>query len=166
MNEIDAAVLLIMGIAAVRGYVRGLLRESFGAAGLVCGIIAGLGYSQQLAQFIVEKGWLRPVEAPFVAAPVLFVAVYFVATMLGLLAHRVARALLLGGVDRAGGVLSGLLRGVALCGLLLALAAHILPKDSLRLVETSRFGKPLTDLGMWIVDAGRRLAPETAGRSV
>lgn len=166
MNQVDAAVLLILGLAAVRGYVRGILRESFGVLGLVGGIVAGLAYSQQLSDVLVSRGFLRGVEAPFVAAPMLFVGVYLVATILGLLAHRLAKTFFLGGLDRIGGIAFGLVRGLALSGLLLALASQWLPKDYLQLVDASKSGTSLTKLGMVIVDAGRRIAPQSVGRSI
>jgi membrane protein required for colicin V production len=166
MNPVDAGVMLILGLGAVRGYIRGILRESFGVIGLVAGIVAGLALSPQLGDELVARGLLRPVEAPLVAAPLLFCGVYLAATLLGLLANRLAKTLFLGGVDRAGGIAFGLARGVAVCGLLLALAAHILPKDYLQFVEGSRSGKWLTGLGMTIVDTGRRFAPTAPGRSI
>ena len=166
MNPVDGVVLLVLGLGAVRGYVRGILRESFGAVGLVLGIVGALGFSPQLGDEFIARGWLKPVEAPLVAAPVIFIGVYAIATLLGLLAHRLAKSLFLGAVDRAGGIVFGLARGAAVCALLLALAAHIMPKDYLQMVDESRSGRWLTTLGMGIVDTGRRIAPPHPGRSV
>ena len=45
-------------------------------------------------------------------------------------------------------------RWPSICALLLALAAHILPAQLLAVVKTSRFGAPLTDIGMRIVEPG------------
>lgn len=163
---VDAGIVLVLGIAAVRGYVRGILRETFGMIGLIGGILAGLAYSQQLGNILIERHWLREVEAPLVAAPVIFITVYLLATILGMIAHTLAKTFLLGGIDRLGGVLFGLARGVAVCGLLLALLIHILPKDLLKMVDQSRLGPQLTTLGMTMVDAGRKFTPPEVRGSI
>jgi membrane protein required for colicin V production len=167
VNQIDALLLVVLVPFALRGWVRGFCRETFGFGGLVGGVVLAAAGGPPLAAAIESRGWLSPLGAR-VAAPVgLYVATVATAHVLGVLAERLARALLLGGVNKIAGLSFGALKGAALIGFGLLLMQRIVPSATLdEVVASSRLASPLTRLAAGIVDAGRGLSTRPHGQSI
>jgi membrane protein required for colicin V production len=167
VNQIDALLLVFLIPFAVRGWGRGFCRESLGLGGLVGGVLLAAAAGPPLAFTLSSHGLLSALLAPFAAPVALFLAAVVVAHLLGALAARLARALLLGGVDRTAGLLFGALKAATLVGFALLLVQRVVPSTTLtQLVAGSRLASPLTRLAAGIVDVGRGLGPRPHGQSV
>ena len=90
-----------------------------------------------------------------------------VAALLGRIADGVARALLLGGVNRLAGALFGCAKGAAVLGFALLVFEQVAPSSALRnVIASSRLGRPLEQIAGTVVQKGRQLGAAGAERQV
>ena len=163
MNQLDALLLILLVPFALRGWWRGFGRESLGLAGLFAGALAAAAAGPVLAKMLGDAHLVPPAFALPVAWGAIFVAAWAVAAILGAVADRVVRAMLLGGVNRLAGAAFGAAKGAVVLGFGLLVAEHSLPSTSLRtVVARSRLGRPLEQLAGSVVERGRGLRPAPA----
>lgn len=167
MNQVDALLLVVLVPFALRGWVRGFCRETLGLGGLVGGVLLAAAGGPPLAAALIARGWLSPLAAHAAASAGLFMAAVATAHVLGGVTERLARALLLGGVNRVAGLLFGTLKGAALVGFGLLLVQRVAPSGTLdEVVAGSRLASPLTRLAAGIFEAGRGLGVRPHGQAV
>jgi len=165
VNQVDVLLLVLLTPFALRGYFRGFCRESLGLIGVIGGVLAAAAFGSVLARALL--GWKVP--APF-AAPAAFALIFLAATTLamlvGMLADRVARALLLGGVNRAAGAAFGSAKGATLLGFVLLFAHRFVPSPSFaQELDGSRIGRPLMEIASSVLEAGRSIADAPSRRT-
>ncbi len=122
MTFVDILIWVILVAFMVKGFTKGLVREVCALLGLVAGAWAAFKYYPSLAEAI------RPlIRLPHFASVVISFALIYV--ILGLLFYLfghlltvVLKVMLLGGVNRIGGIIFGGLEGAFLLSILLALA--------------------------------------------
>lgn len=131
MNLVDLAILILLALSGLVGYVRGLVREALGLAawGGALFIASPLGlfpYVQPVAR--------RLVADPALADPAAFGAVFLVVLVLLWIVARVAsdgvRASRLGGLDRTLGLVFGAARGAVLVVVAYIVAGLAVPVDA------------------------------------
>jgi membrane protein required for colicin V production len=160
VNQVDVVLLVLLVPFAIRGWWRGFFRETLALAGLVGGVLAASAGGTAVAAEVAAVTRLSPLAARIVAIVGLFLAVYLAAYLAGLVAERLARAVALGGLNRAAGLAFGVAKGGVLLGVGLSLVQQLAPSRQLdALVDGSRVGRPLTRLAQHVVAAGRALAP-------
>jgi len=156
VSPLDVLLLILLVPFTVRGWWRGFCRESLGLVGLVVGALAAAATGPELASLLRARGFLPPVAALPVAWALILLAAWVAAGLLGLLADRLARALLLGGLNRLAGALFGSLKGAALLGFALLLTEQVVPSPTLtKLIAASRLGRPLEQVAVGVVRTGR-----------
>jgi membrane protein required for colicin V production len=163
VNQVDVILLVLLLPFALRGLFRGLLREAAALIGLVVGVVVAAQRWTELAPVLVERFGVSAQTASIVAPAAIFLAVYLVALLIGAIAHRLARTLFLGPVDRTAGFVFGAAKGAAVCGFALLVAQRLVPGPTLsELIAGSRFAMPLMQLASSIAQRGGPLA--AAGR--
>ncbi len=162
MNQMDVVLLVLLVPFALRGLFRGLLREAAALVGLVVGVVVAADRWAELAPVLVDRFGVSPQTASIVAPAAVFLAVYLAAVLIGALAHRLARTLFLGPVDRTAGFVFGAAKGAAVCGFALLVAQRLVPGPTLsELIAGSRVAMPLMQMASTIAQHGGPLA---AGR--
>jgi membrane protein required for colicin V production len=158
VNQLDALLLVVVVAFGLRGWWRGLCRETLALVGLFGGALAASAAGPQVAGAIVARKLLPPPVALPVAWAAVFLAAWVVAGIVGHVADRVARAFFLGGVNHAAGALFGSLKGAVLVGFALLLVEHAFPSPHLEeVIATSRLGRPLEHIADSVVATGREL---------
>ena len=162
MNVIDMIILVILCFFAVKGLIRGLVNEAATLAGLVVG------------------GWLAYRYYPSLAAPISgflhmpahlasFLAFIFILLLTGICAHVIGniitaalRLVLLGSLNRLGGVLLGTAEGAFLLCMVFSIATSaFMPekiRDNIRSSEPANLLAVTGDrfLSKWRADTVRR----------
>ena len=157
MNQVDALLLLLLTPFALRGYWRGLCREVFGLAGLVGGAAAAGSGSLALAAILTARQTVPPAAARPVAFAAIFLATVIAARLLGLLADRLVRAVLLGGVNRVAGAAFGFAKGAAVAAVLLLAVQRLVPsREAQELIGHSTLGRPLLRVAEGLLGSVRR----------
>ncbi len=128
---LDFVVLLILGIAFVRGVLRGLLREAFSVAALAAACLMVTLFYGDAAEWLlrVTQGRIGEVGAPWIGGALLGIVTIGVVTLLGRLLRRGARFAGLGWADRTGGALLGSAEGVLVAAVILSLLGQAIGRD-------------------------------------
>lgn len=144
MNVVDAVVLAMALFLGLRGLRRGLIRAVFGFAGWLGGFAAAFYLVGDLAPIAAERYELRPEVAALIVFLVTFAVVFVAASLVGWLLSRLARAILLGPLDRLGGLVLGACEGLVLSAFVLfALSESPFVPWAHRPIEESMIGRDL-----------------------
>ena len=129
MIWVDYGILGIIGLSAGVSIVRGFAREAISLAGWVLAVWLAVTQVGRVAAYLVPY-----IELPSLRLAVAFLAVFvsvlivtgFIVFLVGLMVEKTAMS----GTDRVLGVVFGIARGVAIVGVLVALAGLTpLPQD-------------------------------------
>jgi membrane protein required for colicin V production len=112
MNPVDLLVLAIVGVSALLGLSRGLVREILGLGSWV---VAGIGAYRfgPLAIPMARSAIGNPDIADPAAYAVTFVLLLIILSLLSNLVGRMVQLSALGGLDRTMGLVFGIARGIA-----------------------------------------------------
>ena len=144
VNWVDLVLLAILGWFLFTGLRAGLIREILNLAGFGAGIFLASRYYGQAGELL--RGVTEPGVAPLAGFAVVLVATLVVTHVVSSLLRQVASLLMLGWLDHLGGALFGLVKGLALAGVLLFIVQRLPfagPKEAL---EVSLLGPPLAAL--------------------
>jgi uncharacterized membrane protein required for colicin V production len=122
VNLLDFAVLALIVLLGIRGYFRGFFRELFGLAGFLGAGLAAYLFGPVYGPVVGARYTLPLAIGQTLAALGIFVALYLTCNLLGWILYRLARAIFLGPVDRAGGLLFGGAKAIAMATLFCMLA--------------------------------------------
>jgi membrane protein required for colicin V production len=121
MNWADFSILSIIGISALISLFRGFVREALSVVGLAAAIWVAVTFYNQASDLLVNV-----ISLPTGRRVIAFVAVIVVSLLIaGLINHLIGKLVDkagLTGTDRMLGVVFGVVRGVAIVGLLVLLA--------------------------------------------
>ena len=117
MNLLDFAVLALIVLLGIRGYFRGFFRELFGLAGFLGAGVAAYLFGPIYGPAVGARYTLPLAIGQALAALGIFVALYLTCHLLGWILYRLARAIFLGPVDRAGGLVFGGAKAIAMATL-------------------------------------------------
>ncbi len=132
MNWVDLLIVVVLLGFAIRGLMRGSLRELLSLVGLF------LGLWTALLKFVPSGEWLQnrfPLTEPLpfhLAFLAIFLSVAGVAGLVGYLLQRAAKGLLMGWLDAVVGLGFGAIKGVMILTVLLFLLAHLPLAESIR----------------------------------
>jgi membrane protein required for colicin V production len=120
IEALDIAVVAILGLAAARGFTRGLIRETFSVASLAGAVVAVVVLAGPLGEWITSKteGDVTPGASPWLAGLIVGMATIAVVVILGRFVRRGSRWAGLGWADRAAGALVGGAEGAVIASLL------------------------------------------------
>ena len=119
-NWLDPAVVGIIAISGLFGLFRGLLRSLAGIAGVVLGALFAGQLADKVDPALKQAGIQHPAINGRWAFLIAFVAIVIAVEFAANLLVWVQRFMMLGWLDRAGGLALGLARGVLLSMILLA----------------------------------------------
>jgi membrane protein required for colicin V production len=124
MKFFDILILVFIGLMAVRGLLRGIIREIFSVGGILVGIYIGAHYYSYLIYYLQ---WLKyPLLEKVVAFLFIFLITYIGFSIVGLIIRKTIRTLFLGWLDRFLGCIFGLVEGSFIIGILLYFL-HLFP---------------------------------------
>jgi membrane protein required for colicin V production len=125
---VDFVVIAILGIAALRGLFRGMVREALSVGALVGACFAVVYLSDPAARWVgfLTDGEIGPSIAPWLGGITVAVATLFGAALLARMLRGGARAVGLGWVDHAGGAVLGVAEGVLVSAVLVQVASSTL----------------------------------------
>ena len=116
LDWIAAAILLVF---AVLGFRRGLVGEIFRIAAVIVGLFGGFAFYGRLAELLLRffpLGWQKGIQV--VSFIIVFAAFAGLTVLLGMLISKILQLTLLSWVDRIGGAVMGLVKGLLIVGVL------------------------------------------------
>ena len=149
MNWIDTAIVVILIISFVMGFINGLVKEVASLAALILGIWGAIKFSSftagKLYDFFDMTGQYVGIIAFIITFAIIVVLIHFI----GILADKLVKAVALGFVNRILGIVFGVLKSVMIISVffvvLNAIDSHrpFLPKET---IEKSIFYNKIADI--------------------
>jgi membrane protein required for colicin V production len=152
MNLIDILVWAILLVFVIKGFLKGLVREVCSLVGLVMGIWAACKYYPALSAAI----WPYIHLPHYVSATISFVLIFLIIGLLffllGYFLTVIFKFSLLGGINRAGGLIFGFLQGALVLSILLWLGTtKPMPVKLKSQLERSSAARPFIMCGRELV---------------
>jgi membrane protein required for colicin V production len=129
MNPFDILIIVILGYSLVRGLFRGLVKELSSIVGVLGGFYAAYTYYNVLA------GWLSRLihdisYLNILSFLIIFCGVLIIVGVLGVIIKYLLNIAFLGWIDRIGGVVFGVLKGILIVSILFITLTAFLPKGT------------------------------------
>jgi len=139
MNLFDIIILITLTFFALKGLARGLVNEASSLAGLILGGWFAYRYYPHLSipiqNFLHVPGHI----AAFIAFMLLLLLTGFIAHITGNIITTALRIVMLGSLNRLGGVLIGTAEGVLLLSMLFCIGtADVMPVKLKQKIRTTR----------------------------
>jgi membrane protein required for colicin V production len=129
MNPFDILIIVILGYSLVRGLFRGLVKEVSSIIGVLGGFYAAYTYYGVLAGLlsglIHDTAYLN-----ILSFLIIFCGVLIIVGVLGVIIKYLLNIAFLGWVDRFGGVVFGVLKGILIVSILFITLTAFLPKGT------------------------------------
>ena len=129
MNPFDILIIVILGYSLVRGLFRGLVKEMSSIIGVLGGFYAAYTYYMVLAGLlsglIHDTAYLN-----ILSFLIIFCGVLIIVGVLGVIIKYLLNIAFLGWVDRFGGVVFGVLKGILIVSILFITLTAFLPKGT------------------------------------
>ena len=129
MNPFDILIIVILGYSLVRGLFRGLVKELASIIGVLGGFYAAYTYYNLLADLLAglihDTSYLN-----ILSFLIIFCGVLIIVGVLGVIIKYLLNIAFLGWVDRIGGVVFGVLKGVLIVSILFITLTAFLPKGT------------------------------------
>ena len=129
MNPFDILIIVILGYSLVRGLFRGLVKEVSSIIGVFGGFYAAYTYYKILAKLF--SGLINDVSyLNILSFLIIFCGVLIVVSVLGVIIKYLLNIAFLGWVDRIGGLIFGITKGILIVSVLFISLTAFLPKGS------------------------------------
>ncbi|HTP66481.1 MAG TPA: CvpA family protein [Geobacteraceae bacterium] len=152
MNFVDILIWAILLFFLVKGFIKGLVKEACSLIGLLAGGWAAFKYHLYLAEAIRPFIHLPQSIASILSFIFIFILMGILFYLLGHLLTMVCKVMLLGGINRIGGVLFGFLEGAfLLCMVLYFCSAGPVPEKTKAWLSRSRSARVFIATGGEIV---------------
>ncbi|MCB4204227.1 CvpA family protein [Deferribacterales bacterium Es71-Z0220] len=129
MEITDIILLIIIGVFAVKGLLKGLINEAFGILGLILGYVVSFQIYTPIAKIINGMG-LSDKVAGAVGFVLAFLIIYIALLIIGKLLARFFKAIKLGWADRTLGALFGALKSAVILSIILSVVISFTPRNS------------------------------------
>ena len=149
MNWIDTAIVVILIISMVMGFINGLVKEVASLAALVLGIWGAIKFStftaEKLYDYFDMSGQYVGIMAFIITFGIIVVGIHFV----GIIVNKIVDAAALSFVNRLLGIVFGLLKSVLILSVLFVVLNTINERVSFlpeKTIEESMFFNPISDI--------------------
>ena len=130
MNGLDDVIVAAIGLGALFGSARGILRIASSLIALVAAVYLAAAYSQVAGDYFTRAFSMRPGAGDALGYVVIFLTVMVVVAWGGGKLAQLVRAVHMSWVDRLGGAVVGAALGALLAGLIVVVATVALPADA------------------------------------
>ncbi|HVB81582.1 MAG TPA: CvpA family protein [Candidatus Binataceae bacterium] len=130
MNGLDYVILAAIGLGAIFGSGRGILRIASSLIALVAAVYLAALYSQVAGAYLTRAFSMRPETGAVLGYVVIFLAVMIIVAWGGANLAALVHAVHMSWADRLGGAVVGAALGALLAGLIVVVATVTLPADT------------------------------------
>jgi membrane protein required for colicin V production len=152
MNLVDILIWVVLLIFAVKGFMKGLVKEVCSLLGLIVGGWAAFTYYRPFAGLLQSHSHFSHTITLFLSFGFIFLAFGLFFFLLGYLATILLKVVFLGSVNRVGGIFLGILQGSFMLCILFSLAtAKPVPQKISASIEKSTSARPFLTCGREIL---------------
>jgi membrane protein required for colicin V production len=118
----DGAAIIILAFSGVMAFARGLIREVFSIVAFIGAAIAAIYLAESIRPVVEQVTTLKGSLAALAAALIIFLVVFIIITVItSLVARQAHESAEIGGFDRLGGAVFGVIRGILVVALFVLL---------------------------------------------
>lgn len=121
MNYLDIIIAVVLVAFGVGGLRKGIITEAATLLGLGLGLYGAFHFSDFTADKLLQWVEINPKYLNLISFIVTFFVVAILVNLLGRLVTKIVKSLNLGFIDKIGGFLFGIAKGVLICSLLVML---------------------------------------------
>lgn len=146
MNYIDIVLAILLVLAAISGYRKGLIAEVASLAALILGIWGAIKFSYITSEFLIENFNLQTDYLNIISFVVTFIVIVILVHIVGNTVNKIVDTVMLGFVNKLAGLVFGVLRSALILSIILVVFdnidedIHILPEDT---KDNSRMYEPI-----------------------
>jgi membrane protein required for colicin V production len=146
MNYIDIVLGILLILAAIGGFKKGLIAEVASLAALILGIWGAIKFSHITSEFLVENFNLTTEYLNLISFVVTFVVIVILVHVVGNVVSKLVETVMLGFVNKLAGLIFGVLKAALILSIILVLFdkidedVHILSEST---KENSRMYEPI-----------------------
>ena len=135
MNYIDIVLAIILVLAAISAYRKGLIAEVASLAALVLGIWGAIKFSYITSEFLIENFNLQTDHLNIISFVVTFIVIVILVHIVGNTVNKIVDTVMLGFVNKLAGLVFGVLKSALILSIILVVFdnidedVHILPQD-------------------------------------
>jgi membrane protein required for colicin V production len=149
MNWIDTAIVIVLIISVVMGFINGLVKEVASLAALILGIWGAIKFSTFTAAKLYDYFDMTGKYVGIIAFLITFGIIVVIIHFIGILADKLVNAVALGFFNRLLGIVFGVLKSILIMSVFFVILNAIdarkpfLPKER---IEGSIFYNPISDI--------------------
>lgn len=121
MNYIDIIIVVLLAVFGIAGLRKGLITEAATLLGLGVGLYGAFHFSDFTAEKLVQLIEINPKYLNIIAFAVTFLVLAILVNLLGRLVTKLVQNINLGFIDKLGGFVIGVAKGVLICSLIVML---------------------------------------------
>lgn len=157
MTVLDIIILAILCFFAAKGLVRGLVNEASSLAGLLAGVWLAYHYYPVVAIPVKNHLHLPAHLSAFLAFIVILLLTGFLTHIIGNLITAALRLVMMGSLNRLGGLLLGTTEGMLLLSLMFSVStSSFMPERVRSSIHASRSASLLASMGDTLLSQWRR----------
>jgi membrane protein required for colicin V production len=155
---IDIVFIIMLIMAVIKGWQRGLVIAVFSVIGLIVGIVAAMKLSALVAEWLKDSTSISAKWLPFISFAVVFIGAVLLIRLGANLLESTLEVALLGWANKLGGILLYIIIYTLAYSVLLFYAAQLkfINAESIQQSVTYAYIQPL---GPWVVDGIGKLIP-------
>lgn len=129
MNLLDFVLVVVLALALIRGLMRGMIRQVASLLGILAGFLAA-GYFYLHLSSLLKVFFPATAYLDLLSYGVIFITAWIAVILLGFLAVRLSRLMMMSWADRLLGGIFGLVKATAVWVVLVAVLTLFLPDRS------------------------------------
>lgn len=127
MNLLDWIFIIIIGVSAVYGLFKGLVKEVISLLAVIVGLILASRLCMGASALLINLG-LGEQAAQILSFFILFIIIFIAIVLVGRLIHKFVHAIFLGWLNRLGGAGFGFIRGVIVSSIIIIITITLSEK--------------------------------------
>ncbi|NQT24783.1 CvpA family protein [candidate division KSB1 bacterium] len=161
MNPFDAIILLILGLLAVRGLIKGIVLEVLTLLGLILAYFIAIREMSTLATIIGKGIELPPAALTTISFIIIFVIIFIIVRLIAGAISKLIKKSPVGWLDRGGGFCLGLTKG-AIIASLAAMLVSLFPLSGIWKAkqDQSLLFKPIQVVAPALFNTAQKIFPE------
>lgn len=146
MNYIDIILGILLLLAAINGFSKGLISEVASIAALILGIWGAIKFSYITTDFLIENFNMHSEHMNIISFVITFVVIVILVHIIGSTVSKLAETVLLGFANKLAGLVFGVLKSALILSIILVIFdkidkdVHIISREA---KENSRMYEPI-----------------------
>lgn len=118
MNYVDIIIVVVLVAFGIGGLRKGIITEAATLLGLGLGLYGAFHFSDYTGNKLLEWVEINPKYLNLISFIVTFIVVAILVNLLGRIVTKIVKSLNLGFIDKIGGFVFGIAKGILICSLL------------------------------------------------